>query len=53
MHSWNQPVLSNEGNGFLSRKQQKALMVLELTTDKHPEIRSLDTFTFDGVGTHD
>jgi len=36
--SWNQPVLSNEGNAFCSRKQRGPLMKLELTTDRHPPI---------------
>ena len=34
MHSWNQPVLSNEGKEFCSRKQRQPLMGLELTSDQ-------------------
>ena len=34
MHSWNQPVLSNEGKEFCSRIQRQSLMGLELTSDQ-------------------
>ena len=38
--SGKQPVLSNEGKVFCSRKQRKPLMGLELTTDRHLPITS-------------
>ena len=40
IRSWNEPVLSNEGKVSCSRKQQKPLMGLELTTDRHPPTTS-------------
>jgi len=40
IHSWNQPILSNEDNISCSRKQQQPLIGLELTTDRHPLITS-------------
>ena len=36
--SWDQPVLSNEGKVYCSRKQRGPLIGLELTTDRHPPI---------------
>jgi len=36
----NQPILSNEGKVSCSKKQREPLMVLELTTDRHPPIPS-------------
>jgi len=38
--SWNQPVLSNEGKVYCSRKQRELLIKLKLTTDRHPPITS-------------
>ena len=40
IHSWNQPVLSNEGEVSSSRKQWEPLMGLKFTTDRHPVISS-------------
>jgi len=40
IHSWNQPVLSNEGKVSRSMKQQELLMWLKLTIDKHMPITS-------------
>ena len=39
IRSWNQPILSNEGNVSCSRKQREPLMGLELMTDKQPQIK--------------
>ena len=36
IRSWNQPVLSNEGKVYCSRKQRELLKGLKLTTDRHP-----------------
>jgi len=40
IHSWNQPVLSNEGNVSCSRKQWECLIWHELMTDRHPPTTS-------------
>ena len=40
IHSWNQPVLSNEGKVSYSRKEQGPLLRLKLTTDRHPSTKS-------------
>ena len=38
IHSWNQPVLSNESKVSCTRKQRGPLMGLKLTTDRYPPI---------------
>ena len=40
IHSWNQPVLSNQSKVSCSRKQRGPLIGLKLTTDKYPPITS-------------
>ena len=40
IHSWNQPVLTNENKVSCPRKQREPLMDLELTTDRHSQIMS-------------
>jgi len=44
IHSWNQPLLSNEGKVSCSRKQQGPLLGLELTTDRHPPTTSQTSY---------
>ena len=44
IHSWNQPVLSNEGKVSCLRKQRGPLLGLELTTDRHPPTTSQTRF---------
>ena len=46
IHSWNQPVLSNEGKVSCSRKQWEPLIGLELMTDRHPPITSQTRYPF-------
>jgi len=40
IHSWNQPVLSNEGKVSCSTKYWESLLGLKLTTDRHPQTMS-------------
>jgi len=44
IRSWNKPLLSNEGNVSCSRKNPEPLIVLELTTDRHPAITSQTSY---------